>query len=64
MVCNVASPIGTFPGSVAELGEHHLRLTGSGVDWDSPKLVSQLYSLYLGSPPPAGKAEASSTTVR
>ncbi|KAL5487417.1 hypothetical protein EMCRGX_G020012 [Ephydatia muelleri] len=48
--------------SVAELGEHHLRLTGSGVDWDSPKLVSQLYSLYLGSPPPAGKAEASSTT--
>ena len=50
--------------SVAELGDHRLRLASSGVDWNNPKLVGQLFSLYFGSSSPAAKPVVSSSAVR
>lgn len=62
LICHYLVASGDSRHSVADLGEHHLRLSGSGANWNNPTLVSQLFSLYLGSPVPPGKELVSTPT--
>jgi proteasome component ECM29 len=60
VVCLLIVAAGDAKSSVAELAERHLKQFSHGLDWETPELVQQLLSLYLGTTATPGKRPQSS----